>query len=83
MISGRRAEELDKAVATLGKAGIAAQARQLDVADAAAVQASADAILAEHGRIDALVLSAGTNVPNRTWKDVDGGRLQQGVAPST
>jgi NADP-dependent 3-hydroxy acid dehydrogenase YdfG len=70
VVSGRRAAELDKAVAQLGKAGIAVQARPLDVSDAAAVQAAADAILAEHGRIDALVLSAGTNVPNRAWKDV-------------
>ena len=70
MISGRRGEELDKAVAALGAAGVFARARQLDVSDAAAVQATADAILAEHGRIDALVLSAGTNVPNRTWKNV-------------
>ena len=70
VISGRRVEELDKAVATLAKSGIAAQARQLDVADATAVQAAADAILGEHGRIDAVVLSAGTNVPNRRWKDI-------------
>lgn len=70
VISGRRAEELDKALATLTAAGIAAQARPLDVSDAAAVQASADAILAEHGRIDALILCAGTNVPNRQWKNL-------------
>jgi NAD(P)-dependent dehydrogenase (short-subunit alcohol dehydrogenase family) len=70
VISGRRREELDKAVATLKDSGVTAAAEQLDVSDAAAVQAAAEAILARHGRIDALVLSAGTNVPNRTWKNL-------------
>jgi NADP-dependent 3-hydroxy acid dehydrogenase YdfG len=70
VVSGRRQEELDKAVAALAEAGVSASARQLDVSDAGAVQSSADAILGEHGRIDALVLSAGTNVPNRSWKNV-------------
>ena len=70
VISGRRAEELDKAVATLAASGVTAQSQPLDVSDAAAVQALADAILAEHGRIDALVLSAGTNIPNRAWKNL-------------
>ena len=70
VISGRRAEELDKAVATLAASGVAAQSQPLDVSDAAAVQAVADAILAEQGRIDALVLSAGTNIPNRAWKNL-------------
>ncbi|MBA3478500.1 MAG: SDR family oxidoreductase [Lautropia sp.] len=70
VISGRRAEELAKAEAALKKSGVAVQSRQLDVADAAAVQASTDAILAEHGCLDALVLSAGTNVPDRAWKNL-------------
>ena len=70
VISGRRAEELAKAEAALKKSGVAVQSRQLDVADAAAVQASTDAILAEHGLLDALVLSAGTNVPDRAWKNL-------------
>ena len=70
VISGRRAEELDKAVATLAASGVTAQSQPLDVSDAAAVQAVADAILAEHDRIDALVLSAGTNIPNRAWKNL-------------
>jgi NADP-dependent 3-hydroxy acid dehydrogenase YdfG len=70
VISGRRSEELDRAVSALESGGISARARQLDVSDAAAVQSTADSILADHGRVDALVLSAGTNVPNRTWKNV-------------
>ena len=70
VISGRRAEELDKAVARLAASGVTAQSQPLDVSGATAVQAAADAILAEQGRIDALVLSAGTNIPNRAWKNV-------------
>jgi NADP-dependent 3-hydroxy acid dehydrogenase YdfG len=70
VVSGRRQAELDKAVAALAGEGISAGARQLDVADASGVEAARDSILAEHGRIDALVLSAGTNVPNRTWKSI-------------
>jgi NADP-dependent 3-hydroxy acid dehydrogenase YdfG len=70
VLSGRRAEELDKAVKSLSAAGVQAKGRPLDVADAAAVQSVANAVLADHGRIDALVLSAGTNVPNRAWKNL-------------
>jgi NAD(P)-dependent dehydrogenase (short-subunit alcohol dehydrogenase family) len=70
VISGRRAEELAKAEAALRQAGIQVQSRQLDVADAAGVQACVEAIVGEHGRLDAVVLSAGTNVPNRAWKNL-------------
>ena len=70
VISGRRAEELAKAVKTLTASGVQAKARPLDVSDAGAVKSVAEAILADHGRIDALVLSAGTNVANRAWKNL-------------
>lgn len=71
-LSGRRAQALEQAAA--GLAGVRAGARvrtsahPLDVSDPAAVQSAADAIVAEHGRLDALVACAGTNVPDRTWK---------------
>ena len=67
-ISGRRQAELDAAVRALAGEGIEAEAVPLDVSDAAAVQAAGSALLAKYGRIDALVCSAGTNVPNRYWK---------------
>jgi len=67
VISGRRQAELDAAVASLSAAGIRARAAVLDVSDAAAVGRVAAGILEESGRIDALVCSAGTNVPNRFW----------------
>jgi NAD(P)-dependent dehydrogenase (short-subunit alcohol dehydrogenase family) len=70
VVSGRRQAELDAACAAIAAAGGRAEALPLDVSDAAAVQAAADALIARHGRIDALVCSAGTNIPNRYWKDL-------------
>lgn len=70
IVSGRRRSVLDGVVATITAAGGQAEAVELDVADAAAVQGAADAILARHGRIDLLVNSAGVNVPKRRWDDM-------------
>ncbi len=67
VISGRRPAELQAACDLLAAAGGSAEAIPLDVSDADAVSAAAEAILARQGRIDALVCSAGTNVPNRYW----------------
>lgn len=69
IISGRRAEVLDSVVAEIGS-GRPLSAMALDVSNAADVQRVADAILAEHGRIDLLVNSAGLNLPKRSWADV-------------
>ena len=70
VLSGRQQEALDAAAASIRAGGGKARAVALDVADAAAVGAAARAILAEHGRIDVLVNSAGTNVPKRFWSEV-------------
>ncbi|NLD67947.1 MAG: SDR family oxidoreductase [Limnobacter sp.] len=67
VVSGRRKPELEAAVAAIAAAGDSAEAMPADVSDASAVGAVADAIVARHGRIDALVCAAGTNVPNRFW----------------
>jgi len=67
VLSGRRQAELDAAVASLSQAGVTARAAALDVSDAQAVGRVAAGIVEEAGRIDALVCSAGTNVPNRFW----------------
>ncbi len=67
VISGRRQAELDAAVSSLSAAGVRARAAVLDVSDAAAVARVAAGVLEESGRIDVLVCSAGTNVPNRFW----------------
>jgi NADP-dependent 3-hydroxy acid dehydrogenase YdfG len=70
VLSGRRQQPLDAAVAAIRAGGGRAQAIALDVADSAAVGDAAKAILAEHGRIDILVNSAGTNVARRFWNEV-------------
>ncbi len=69
-LSGRREAELERACDSLRDAGYAVEAHPLDVADAAAVRRVADTLLERHGRLDNLVCSAGTNVPDRYWKDL-------------
>lgn len=79
VISGRNAATNESALRSLQALG-SAQALLLDVADKHAVKAAADSILAEHGRIDILVNSAGTNATQRNfdvlttdaWDDVVG-----------
>lgn len=71
VISGRREAELDRALALLRSEQIQARALALDVGDACAVEAAARSIADQEGRIDALVCSAGTNVPNRYWTSLD------------
>jgi len=70
VISGRRKDVLDDAVAGIVKEGGAAEAMVLDVSNAADAEKVANAIVARHGRIDCLVNSAGLNVPKRSWDDV-------------
>ena len=79
VITGRNPSTNASALKTLQDVG-SAQAVQLDVADKHAVAAVAAGILAEHGRIDILVNSAGTNATQRNfdvlttdaWDDVVG-----------
>ena len=68
IISGRRADALEKAVKSI-EGG--AEIEPLDVSKVADVERVAAAILARHGRIDLLVNSAGINVLNRSWATVD------------
>ncbi|MFJ3034733.1 SDR family oxidoreductase [Curtobacterium pusillum] len=69
VVSGRRPEALDEVVAAIRADGGSARALPLDVSDDAAVRAARDAVLAEHGRLDGLVLAAGLNAPRRRWDD--------------
>ena len=79
VISGRTPATNASALAQLQALG-SAQAILLDVADKQAVHAAAQSILAEHGRIDMLINSAGTNATARNfdvlstdaWDDVVG-----------
>ena len=70
VISGRRKDVLDEAVAGIAKAGGTCEAMVLDVSSAADAEKVAKAIVAKHGRIDLLVNSAGVNVPKRSWDDI-------------
>lgn len=70
IVSGRTADKLDGAVRQLVSAGIDASSLALDVSDDQAVEACGAELIAEHGPVSVLVASAGTNVPNRFWRDL-------------
>lgn len=71
VVSGRRKDALETAVAGIKANGGAAEVLQLDVSDANAVNKAARRIVDAHGRIDLLVNSAGINVPKRSWADME------------
>jgi len=66
---GRRPEALAETAALVGGA---ASVHPCDVADAAAVDRVAKAVLEKSGRIDALVHCAGTNIARRSWEQLSG-----------
>lgn len=71
VLSGRRADALERAAAGIRAQGGQAEVEPLDVNDAAAVAAAAQRILARHGgRLDILLNSAGTNTPQRFWRNL-------------
>ena len=65
VLSGRRAEELDRVVKDITAAGGRAEAAPLDVVDADATKSIADDLIARLGGIDIFMANAGINVPNR------------------
>ena len=69
VLSGRRAEVLEREAASIRSAGGSAEAMALDVSDAKAVERVVQGILGRHKRIDILVNSAGLNNPKRYWRD--------------
>ncbi|MBB6307171.1 SDR family oxidoreductase [Xanthobacter tagetidis] len=71
IVSGRRAAELDRVAAGIRTAGGHADALPLDVADAQAVARAGAEIATTHGTLDIMVASAGINVPNRAFADLD------------
>jgi len=66
VLSGRRAEEIERVAAEIAAVGGSAEALTLDVCDAEAVEAAAAELEARHGGVDILVANAGMNVPNRS-----------------
>lgn len=69
VMSGRRADVLEREAAAIRASGGKAEIEPLDVGDASAVGRAAQAIVQRLGRIDVLVNSAGLNNPLRYWRD--------------
>ncbi len=69
IMSGRRAEVLEREADAIRKAGGKAEVEALDVSDAMSVQRVVQSILARQGKVDILVNSAGLNNPQRFWRD--------------
>src|SRR5438105_3593827 len=69
VMSGRRADILQREADAIRKSGGKAEVEALDVSNAASVKRVADAVVARHGRLDILVNSAGLNNPQRYWRD--------------
>jgi NADP-dependent 3-hydroxy acid dehydrogenase YdfG len=74
VLTGRRREPLDQVAATIGQAAHVAPG---DMTESSAVQAIADGIDRQFGRLDILVANAGLNIPDRDW-----GKLQPGGVDS-
>lgn len=70
VISGRSEVTLAETARLIRDAGGTVEIRKLDVANQKAVARVAAAIERKHGRIDILVNSAGTNIPDRRWSEV-------------
>jgi NADP-dependent 3-hydroxy acid dehydrogenase YdfG len=70
VLSGRRAEELERVLAQIKVAGGEAEIAPLDVVDAEATQAIADDLTKRMGGVDIFMANAGINVPNRAVKAI-------------
>jgi len=76
-VAGRDPSALDAAVKRLAETGVDATCAVLDVTDPTAVTKAADAIVAEQGKVDILVNSAGiarlnsaVETPDDEWRAV-------------
>lgn len=72
VIADKNADAADAAAKALREKGLTVEAVGLDVTNSAAVEASAAAILARHGRVDILVNNAGiarSHIPAETMSD--------------
>lgn len=79
-LSGRRRDALESVADEITAAGGTALVVPLDVQDRAAITAAAYAVTEHFGRLDALVLAAGLNTPQRRWDDQDLGEFEAIVA---
>lgn len=70
VLSGRNMKSLQKTAELVASSGGLSSLEMLDVSDADRVEAAADRIVSQHGRLDTLVNNAGTNVTERHWAKV-------------
>lgn len=70
-LSGRRVPQLEAVAARIADAGGKAVVAPLDIVDGEGCYAAAERIVAEQGRLDMVVNSAGLNRPIRRWRDID------------
>jgi NADP-dependent 3-hydroxy acid dehydrogenase YdfG len=71
VVSGRSADRIQATVDAVVAAGGSAYPLALDVTNGPAVRAAHQAIERDLGEVQVLVCSAGTNVPNRWWDNLD------------
>jgi NADP-dependent 3-hydroxy acid dehydrogenase YdfG len=69
IMSGRRADLLEREADSIRHSGGNIEVEVLDVSNAASVLRVVRAILLRHGKLDVLVNSAGVNNPQRFWRD--------------
>ena len=69
IMSGRRADVLEREADAIRHAGGKAEVAALDVSNALSVHGVAQSILARHDKVDILVNSAGLNHPQRFWRN--------------
>lgn len=69
VLSGRRMQKLRDTAEAISGVGVAPLIIGLDVADPDGVLAAASTIRQHLGRLDALVVAAGENAPQRRWDD--------------
>lgn len=77
VLSGRRVPELEAVAKAVNAAGGAAEVAPLDIADAPAVDALVEDVVARHGRLDIVINSAGLNVPKRKWREITNADLNK------
>jgi NAD(P)-dependent dehydrogenase (short-subunit alcohol dehydrogenase family) len=74
---GRKPDKLDAVRAEIEAAGGVASTHACDIRDEAGVRSTVAAVLARHGRIDALVNNAGIVAPSLPLADMDAARLKR------
>jgi NADP-dependent 3-hydroxy acid dehydrogenase YdfG len=71
VLTGRRAAMLEAVAERINAAGLGtAQVRATDLTNGRAVQAVAEGLKDELGRLDVVLNNAGANLPNRAWRNL-------------